>query len=79
MLTFGIWAATPLVVIGLTSRLAMARWRDHILASGKAAKAALGVLLLIIGVSIVSGFDKSLEAKLVALSPEWLTALTTRL
>ncbi len=45
MLAFGIGAAVPLAVIGLASRQAMARWRGALMASGKRAKGALGVLL----------------------------------
>ena len=39
---------------------------------------ALGFLLLVIGVAVLTGFDKSVETALVDASPEWLTALTTR-
>ena len=41
-------------------------------------KIALGVLLLLSGGAILSGFDKALETALVNASPEWLTALTTQ-
>ena len=78
MLSFGIGAATPLVGIGLISRSALARWRDRLLSGGKSAKTILGLLLVLLGISIVSGFDKMLEAWLVDISPAWLTSLTTR-
>lgn len=78
MTVFGIGAATPLVAIGLVSRRAMARWRDRLLSGGKSAKFALGVVLVAFGVAILTGFDKHVETVLVDLSPEWLTALTTR-
>ena len=38
----------------------------------------LGVLLVVAGVLIVGGADKSVEAWLVDHSPDWLTTLTTR-
>ncbi len=78
MLAFGIGAAAPLVGIGLASRQAMVRWRDRLIASGKGAKIALGLLLVVLGAMIVSGFDKRLETVLVDWSPQWLTDLTTR-
>jgi cytochrome c-type biogenesis protein len=78
MLAFGIGAAAPLVGIGLASRQAMVRWRDRLIASGKGAKIALGLLLVVLGAMIVSGFDKRLETVLVDRSPQWLTDLTTR-
>lgn len=78
MAVFGIGAALPLVGLGLVSRRVMMAWRDRLISGGKGAKIALGVLLVGLGVSVVGGYDKQLEAHLVALSPEWLTALTTR-
>lgn len=78
MLAFGIGAAVPLVLVGLLSRRAMATWRDRLLAGGKGAKMALGGLLVALGMAILTGFDKTIETVLVDLSPQWLTALTTR-
>jgi cytochrome c-type biogenesis protein len=78
MAAFGLGAAVPLLALGLTSRQAMARWRDRLLATGGRAKAALGVALVAIGLLIALHLDKQVEAALVAASPEWLTALTTR-
>jgi cytochrome c biogenesis protein CcdA len=75
---FGIGAATPLLALGLLSRKAFARWRDRLLTAGKRLKQALGLLFVALGVLILSGADKSLEAALVSASPEWLTGLTTR-
>ena len=77
MIVFGVGAATPLALVGLLSRQALMRWRGHLLHGGKAAKAALGVGLVLLGVLIVSGFDRHLEAWLVEASPAWLTTLTT--
>ncbi len=78
MLMFGFGAATPLVILGSLSREALVRMRDRLMAAGKGAKAALGVVLILIGLSVVSGLDKRFEAFLVNASPEWLRDLTTR-
>jgi cytochrome c-type biogenesis protein len=78
MLMFGIGAATPLVVLGALSREALRRIRGRLMAAGKGAKAALGALLILIGVSIVARIDKRFEAALVDASPQWLTHLTTQ-
>jgi len=43
-----------------------------------AMKAALGVLLILIGALVLAGFDKRVETVLVNASPQWLTDLTTR-
>jgi cytochrome c-type biogenesis protein len=75
---FGLGAATPLLLLGFLSRKAFARWRDPLLSAGKRLKQAMGLVFLAIGLAIVSGVDKTLEAGLVAASPAWLTELTTR-
>jgi cytochrome c-type biogenesis protein len=78
MFAFGIGAALPLLLIGMMSREAMSRWRGRLLAAGQGGKAAMGAILLVTGLLILSGLDKRLEAILVAASPAWLTDLTTR-
>jgi hypothetical protein len=76
MLIFGIGAALPLLIIELLSREALQRWRKQVLSVSHAIKAALGVLLILIGVLVLAGFDKHLETVLVNASPQWLTDLT---
>ena len=78
MALFGIGAGLPLGLLGFVSRQAMGRWRDRLVTGGKGAKIALGVLMIAVGLSIVTGLDKSLETLLVAASPAWLTNMTTR-
>ena len=78
MLVFGLGAGLPLVVLGLLSRELLMRWRDRMMGLGKGLKAALGLLFVVLGVTILTGADKRLEAVLVDASPAWLTALTTR-
>jgi cytochrome c biogenesis protein CcdA len=78
MAAFGLGAALPLLAIGMMSREALMRWRDRMLSAGRGGKAALGALLVALGLLIVSGLDKRVEAALVDLSPAWLTELTTR-
>lgn len=78
MLVFGIGAALPLLLIGLLSREVMLRLRGRMLAAGGIMKTALGVVLVLVGLAVASGLDKTIEAKLVDWSPMWLTHLTTR-
>ena len=79
MMAFGIGAALPLALLGLLSRAAMARVRSGLLSAGKLGKAVLGTTFVLVGIAIVGGVDKSIEAALVDLSPAWLTRLTTSL
>jgi cytochrome c-type biogenesis protein len=78
MTTFGLGAALPLLALGTLSRGLILRLRDRMLATGRHGKMLLGAILIGLGVLILSGLDKRLEAYLVAVSPPWLTELTTR-
>jgi cytochrome c-type biogenesis protein len=78
MFAFGIGAALPLLAIGMMSREGLARWRGRLLAAGSGGKTLLGVALIAIGILVISGLDKRVEAALVDASPAWLTDLTTR-
>jgi cytochrome c-type biogenesis protein len=77
MAMFGIGAALPLVLLGLLSRTTLMRVRSGLMSAGKLGKVLLGAAFMVIGVSILSGADKRLEAALVNASPQWLTDLTT--
>ena len=78
MLVFGIAAALPLLLLGMVSRETMLRLRGRLMATGYGAKVALGVILIALGLLILSGLDKRIEAFAVDVSPAWLTSLTTR-
>ncbi|MGE8125779.1 cytochrome c biogenesis CcdA family protein [Methylobacterium sp. NPDC080182] len=78
MLAFGIGAAAPLMLLGLVSREALLRWRGGLAAAGRAAKAALGAVMVVLGLLVLTGLDKRVEAAAVAASPDWLNAVTTR-
>lgn len=78
MLIFGIGAAAPLVVLGSLSRATMTKVRGRLLNAGQLGKQLLGVLMLILGVLIATGADKSVEAWILDRTPDWLTAMTTR-
>jgi cytochrome c-type biogenesis protein len=78
MLVFGIGAGLPLVLLGMLSREALMRWRNRMLSAGSRGKMILGAVLLFAGMLVLTGFDKQIEAVLVAASPDWLTRLTTQ-
>lgn len=75
---FGVGAALPLLLLGLASREIVLKARNTLLKSGARGKGALGVIILLMGLLIVTGLDKNIETFLVEVSPEWLTKLTTR-
>lgn len=77
MVAFGIGAALPLVLLGLLSRATLMRVRGRLMTAGKVGKGLLGAAFIFIGIAIISGADKRVEATLVNASPQWLTQLTT--
>ena len=78
MLVFGLGAALPLVVLGALSREMMMRLRGRLMSAGKGAKMALGVLLVLIGASILTHWDRQAQGYLLQHMPAWLDELTTR-
>ena len=76
-LTLGFVFALPLVLLGSLSRATLMRVRVRLMSAGKLGKGLLGAAFILIGVAIVSGADKRVEAALVEASPQWLTDLTT--
>ena len=78
MIAFGFGAALPLAVVGSLSREALMRWRGKLMGAGQGGKYILGGGTLIVGLLILTGLDHRLETLLVAVSPAWLTDLTTR-
>ena len=78
MLAYGIGAGLPMMLLGFLSRETLMRWKGSMMQAGKGLKQVMGVLLLVLGVLMLSGLDKTVETKLVDASPAWLTTLTTR-
>lgn len=78
MMIFGLGAGTPLLVLGSLSRSTLFNLRGKLQSAGKAGKYALGGVMIILGIVVLGGLDKSLEVFLVRVSPDWLIDLTSR-
>jgi cytochrome c biogenesis protein CcdA len=78
MLAFGLGAALPLLLVASLSREAMRSWRGRMAGAGRIGKYALGAGALAVAALILTGADRALEGFAVAVSPDWLTELTTR-
>lgn len=78
MLMFGIGAAVPLLALGALSRRTIEIVRGGLIEGGKAARIAIGLLLVLFGGLILSGTDRTVEAALVDWSPTWLTTVSTQ-
>ncbi len=72
---FGIGAAIPLVAAAYASRAGFNRARGWVLARIDAIKKTFGLIILLVGIAILSGADKWLEARVLDLLPEaWVRA-----
>jgi cytochrome c-type biogenesis protein len=78
MLIFGVGAAAPMVLLGSLSRASLTKVRSRLLNAGKVGRQGLGMVMLGLGILIVTGLDKSVEAWVLDRTPDWLSALTTK-
>lgn len=75
MLAYGIGTAGVLLAAGLLSGRLLARLRSRAMATGGFGKKLLGGSLLVLGLLVLTGFDKILEALAVELVPAWVYSL----
>ncbi|MQA90264.1 MAG: cytochrome c biogenesis protein CcdA [Gemmatimonas sp.] len=75
MLAYGVGTAGILLVAGLASSSLLARWRPKAVLAGGLGKKILGWSLLILGLMVLTGFDKVLERFAVELVPSWIYTL----
>lgn len=77
MLAFGLGAGGPLVALGLIPQARVLRLRQSLAVAGHRGRQLLALVL--VGLAVLTGLDKTLEAALVKRMPAWLLDLTTRL
>ena len=77
MVAFGLGISTVLLVIAFAARGALARWRGRLMKAGGRGKAVLGGLLLVIGIMILTGFDRQLETFVLDHLPDRITEWST--
>ncbi|WNV03001.1 cytochrome c biogenesis protein CcdA [Candidatus Methylospira mobilis] len=76
MALFGFGAGLPLIVMGSLSHQAILRFKTGLSATGNTGKKLLGCLLLIVGILIVTGLNKTFEAWVLNHAPLWLIRLS---
>ncbi len=64
MLLFGLGAALPIIGLGMLSRQGMKSFRGKLQLLGGMGKQLLGILMLALGVMMLTGMDKLIEAGL---------------
>jgi cytochrome c-type biogenesis protein len=78
MLTFSLATVVPLTGAGLVSRSVFLRNRARMAQIGNIGRIAMGISLLAVGLLVLTGADKQLEAWLINRAPMWLLDITTR-
>ena len=67
---FGLGAATLLLAAGYASRVMIGQ-RLRLLQAGASARWAFGIVLVLVGGAVASGFDKAIESAVLAQLPQW--------
>ena len=75
MLAYGIGTTAALVGAGVASSHLLRSWRPGLMSGGQFGRRLLGGALLLLGLLVISGFDKTLEALAVHLLPDWIFTL----
>ncbi|MSQ71975.1 MAG: cytochrome c biogenesis protein CcdA [Betaproteobacteria bacterium] len=78
MLFLGLGACLPLLVLAYGSRQTLKNRRVQLTQLAHVAKPVLGLVLVIAGIFVLSGFDRTVEAAMTEAAPDWLIRLTTR-
>jgi len=72
MVAFGLGIAAVLLVLAFAARSVVNRWRGTLMAAGGGGKKLLGGILVVIGVMILTGLDRRLEATILDFQPDWV-------
>jgi cytochrome c-type biogenesis protein len=78
MLVFGLAASLPLLAVAYGARTAFVANRSRLMALSTRAKPAFGIVLVLLSMAILSGWDRRIEAAVLSHLPESWIDLTTR-
>lgn len=79
MSAFALGAATPILLLAYGSRQAIMARMDWMARASRIGKPLMGAAFFGIGLFVLTGLDKIVEASLTAAMPDWLVNVTTRL
>ena len=77
--TYALGAAGALLAIGYGLGRLASRSRWIASTAGSAGRVAFGLLLALVGLAVLTGFDHRIESALVAALPDWLAGVATTL
>jgi cytochrome c-type biogenesis protein len=75
MFAFGLGTAAALIVAALFSGKLFSLWRPRVFDNVGIAKIVLGWLLLLLGIMVLTGFDKVLETYALQYLPDWALSI----
>ncbi len=75
MFAFGLGTAAALIAAAFFSGKILSVWRPRLFNNVATAKIVLGYLLLLLGVMVLTGFDKILETYALRYLPDWALSL----
>ena len=75
---FGLGAALPLMAAAYVSRAVFVRMRRWVVGHGSGMRRGFAILIALLGVAVLTGADRWLEAEVLAMLPDWWLAMTTR-
>ncbi|MPZ46581.1 MAG: cytochrome c biogenesis protein CcdA [Betaproteobacteria bacterium] len=78
MALFSLGATLPLLLLAYGSRKALTARRASLAEIGRWGTPVLGGVLLVFGILVIVGWDRTIQAALVNAMPEWLVTVTTR-
>lgn len=72
---FAIGTTLPLLGLGFVSRKTALRWRGWMIESGRRARIAIGIVLVVTGILTVTGLDRTLESLILNWMPSWVSEI----
>ncbi len=77
-LVFGLGVAASILVFAYGSRKALGERRKTLAGLARYGKPIFGALLVVVGATVLTGFDKQIEIAVLDAMPQWLVEFTTR-
>lgn len=75
MFVFGVGTASALLFAGLASAKLLKKTRPGVMTSAKKGKTVLGAMLLLLGILVLTGWDKALETWALTWLPDWAVSI----
>ena len=75
MFVFGLGTASVILLAAMASGKVLGRLRPGVMSAGGKGKKALGLLLLVLALLVVTGADRVLEAATIGFLPDWAVSM----